>query len=183
MSETVKELVCTNCGETVTDKMRICPYCGHALKAGAVGQTQPPPQYVAQPQFIVVPSPAQPAKEVKEVSNIAAGVTFVVWAFVGFLLVYGMNFVWDQYGRFVEPYTPFIGMYSAEAGGVAYNYVSELYPEYLAGEQTVSPTYLDGEPVYIVDYVVQDADGLQGLRLVVSRRLDDVYPLEYYDGR
>lgn len=182
MSE--KELVCTNCGETVTDKMRICPYCGHALKADAMSQTQP--QFSAQPQIIVVPgaAPAVPAeKGEKEPSTVAVGLTFAFWAVIGFALFYGLNVVWDRYGRFIEPVMPFVGLYSAEAGGVAYNYVNDVYPEFVPGEQTVSATYLDGEPVYIVDYVVQDADGLQGLRLVVSRRLDDVYPLEYYDGK
>ncbi|TAK13769.1 MAG: zinc ribbon domain-containing protein [Anaerolineae bacterium] len=189
MSENIKELVCTNCGETVTDKMRICPYCGHALKAGAasqtqpVYQTQPPPPYAAQPQIIVVPSPAQPAKEEKEISNVAAGLTLVVWAFVGFLLVYGTSLVWGRYGRFIEPYTPFIGMYSAEAAGVAQNYVEEVYPSFAGGDRTVSAAYLDGVPVYVVDYVLEDWAGAQGLRLVVSRRLDDVYPIEYLDGR
>ncbi|MBI3159899.1 MAG: zinc ribbon domain-containing protein [Chloroflexi bacterium] len=184
MSDKSRELACTNCGETVTDKMRICPYCGHALKADAVSQTQP--VYQTQPQVIVVPAAQAPAAapvEEEPVTGRSLLLTFAVWAVAAFAAVYGMGFVAEKYGRYVEPFTPFVGAYSAEAAGVAQNYVKEVYPEFTNAEQTVSAAQLDGEPVYIVDYVLEDSEGLQGLRLVVSRRLDDVYPLEYYDGR
>jgi hypothetical protein len=181
MTEKPRELACTNCGEAVTDKMRICPYCGHALKAGAVSQTQP--VYQTQPQVIVVPAAAPAAAEEEPVTGRSLALTFLAWGIAAFLAVYGLGFVLEKYGRYVEPFTPFVGAYSAEAAGVAQNYVEEVYPEFADAEWTVSAAQLEGEPVYIVDYVLEDPEGLQGLRLVVSRRLDDVYPIEYYDGR
>ena len=164
--------------------MNLCPYCGHTLKAGVQtgGSNAALP-----PQVIVVPQTTEnkAASRVEPEKERSLGATLLVAAVrfaIGYLIITALFYFGNQYREQLMPVTPFIGGQSAEAAGVAWNYIKDYYPEFTNAERTVSAVMMDGEQYYIVDFVINSSDGDQALRMAVSRDLKDTFPLEYYNS-
>jgi len=185
MTEKTPELLCTNCHKPVTDEMNLCPYCGHQLKAGTY-QAQPPPQVIVVPQAAAppaaapMPTAAAPPQKKQNAWGLLlkAGFRFAL----GYVLVLGLSYLYTEYKPQVQPFLPFVGGESAEAAGVAWNYVNEYYPDFRDAERTVSAVRVDGEPYYVVDFTLVSSDTAQTLRMAVSRDLQDTFVLEYYNS-
>ena len=184
MAENSPQLVCTNCRKPISEDMNLCPYCGHTLKAGVQtgGSNAALP-----PQVIVVPQTTEnkAASRVEPEKERSLGATLLVAAVrfaIGYLIITALFYFGNQYREQLMPVTPLIGGQSAEAAGVAWNYIKDYYPEFTNAERTVSAVMMDGEQYYIVDFVINSSDGDQALRMAVSRDLKDTFPLEYYNS-
>ena len=56
-------MFCTNCGRSLPDAAKFCPYCGKTLKPRQAAPAQQPPRPVMPPQAVPVPRPQAPVPQ------------------------------------------------------------------------------------------------------------------------
>jgi hypothetical protein len=86
---------------------------------------------------------------------------------------------------FVSPYINAYMTYSParleRAGLLAQEFVDQVYPAFADAEPDVWVETIDGQEVYVVDFLAQDGDNSLGLRLLVNKNITAVRTLEYVE--
>ena len=145
-------MYCSNCGTQIAENARFCSSCGVEI--------------LTQQQ-----APAKPRKRRNWL------LTLLLWIVIGFLFSFGMmkaSALWpDQ--------MPFFGLWPGVAEARAASYVENYFPEFKVADRYVSAVYMDGQPLYVVDFISPIKP--EGLRILVSRNLRQIWPYEYANGQ
>jgi len=173
-------MYCNQCGANNQDGARFCAACGQPIVAAQPRADAPEPEIVAPAERKARKKEPIPKAEDRPRKRGRGwrrwGIAMLVAAVLGGVAGYfGPGLAGKYDARF-----PFLGMWPAQATHLALDYVVRYQPDFAEAEVSVSPILLEGEPVYVVDFVLENPP--RGLRLLVDRGLSQVWVYEYFEG-
>jgi hypothetical protein len=165
------ERLCPKCGEANNPQARFCQACGEPL---ATTEAKPGEESVA------VEKPAsKPEKKVRRRLPTWARILLTTLVVVIIAAALGVGFAYAS--PYINAYMTYSPARMERAGVLAREFVERVYPAFADSEPDVWVETIDGQDVYVVDFLVQDGDNSLGLRVLVNKAITAARALEYVE--